>query len=762
MKELNALFILFSCMTLGKFSVHAQLYGVSDIPIIQGTDTLLNAYAGGLNTPQFSAIDLNNDDTDDLLVYDRSSKVALTFINNGTTNKVDYVYAPQYMNRFPQGTKNFMLARDYDCDGIKDLFYFNQPIASPGGIGVLKGAYDGNNIIYFTQVVEVLKYSRPGSSFLQNIFVYNSDLPSFADMDGDGDLDMNAFTLDFTFNRNIYYYKNMSAENGYGCDSIQMTLGHQCWGLVSETGTDGAVTMSPSIDSCGGNPNWLPRSIPNLRNRGVPRHTGSTLTALDQNGDGSMDMIMSDVSVNFLNLMSTETINDTLLVNAQDTTFPTYDIPADLFSFPAAYILDVDNDGVKDMIVAPNETFPTAAVTDSVSWWYKNTQSNNDMIFEFQQKDFLVNTMVDLGHKASPAFFDYNADGLLDLIVGNVGYCQPDGSYIFGLHLYENVGTSTEPAFQLISRDYGGLSSLQLYDMHPTFGDLDGDGDEDLLFGESDGNLYYVENSGGAGNAALWGTIVRNYANINSGDKSTPQLVDLNEDGLLDIVTGASNGSISYYENTGTTTNPVFSATPVSQRIGFIDINTMGSGESAPHFVKINDHYELFLGHMQGGLIHMGNIDGNILGVYDTLSMKWEGIYTGYYSKVAAADLDGDDALELVIGNSRGGFGIYSINKDSTVNTRPVAMRTSDSDGWKAELFPNPAQEVLTIRFQQVPKRATHFKIYNSLGQMVKQTLVSQPKHQETLDTHQLNQGVYVLEIQSDLEKLFLKFYIQN
>ena len=89
-------------------------------------------------------------------------------------------------------------------------------------------------------------------------------------------------------------------------------------------------------------------------------------------------------------------------------------------------------------------------------------------------------------------------------------------------------------------------------------------------------------------------------------------------------------------------------------------------------------------------------------------------------------------------------------------------MRAFDSDGWKAELFPNPAQEVLTIRFQQVPKRATHFKIYNSLGQMVKQTLVSQPKHQETLDTHQLNQGVYVLEIQSDLEKLFLKFYIQN
>ena len=100
------------------------------------------------------------------------------------------------------------------------------------------------------------------------------------------------------------------------------------------------------------------------------------------------------------------------------------------------------------------------------------------------------------GTASKPVMFDYNNDGLADMFVGGLGYYdRGTNTYIPAIAQYENIGTPGNPAFELVTEDYEGLSGIGLpTGIVPTFGDLDGDGDSDMLIGDSDGNIHYFQN----------------------------------------------------------------------------------------------------------------------------------------------------------------------------------------------------------------------------------------------------------------------------
>jgi len=209
------------------------------------------------------------------------------------------------------------------------------------------------------------------------------------------------------------------------------------------------------------------------------RHPGSSLLAIDLSGNGLKDLLIGDINYPGLIQLTNSGTTSGAVMTAFTDHFPPNTQAIDITMFPAAYFHDADNDGLKDLIVAPNN--PNTSENFNNIWLYKNQGSNDIPEFEFIKSNFLFDEMIDVGERSYPVFFDVNSDGLMDIIVGNFGYFQEAGSYTSQLMLLRNTGTISDPAFEIISDDYGDLAQFGFNGIYSSFGDLDGDGDYDIF-----------------------------------------------------------------------------------------------------------------------------------------------------------------------------------------------------------------------------------------------------------------------------------------
>ena len=465
-------FILFLLLTIPLLH-HGQivLYPSTSISVSNNQNTLKNAWAGGLNNPQVSQIDLNYDGKADLFIFDRARNFASVFLNKGN----EYIYYPAYSDSFPTMTSwAFML--DFNKDGKADIFSSNATlIQNNNSFNVYQNT--GNAVLEFSLLKkEVISryYGTPN-----NLYITGSDIPAFADIDNDGDIDV--LTFDVT-GSSIELHRNNSIEYYSSTDSVNFDLANACWGNVRENPLTNALTLNQTCS-----PITLKTEL----------HSGSTILAFDIDGDVDKDVIIGDLLYNSLTLGVNGGTTANADIISQDVAYPNYNTPVNISSFPAGFIADIDQNNKIDLLVSPNNK---GDENYNCLHYYKNTSTNNTVNLQLQQKDFLVNTMLDFGTSAYPVFFDYNDDGLQDLLVANDGiYDMANTKQVGKIALLINNGTASTPSFQLQDLDIANLSQNNLTAMKPTFGDMDNDGDKDMLFGSMTGQEHYIKNNAGSG-----------------------------------------------------------------------------------------------------------------------------------------------------------------------------------------------------------------------------------------------------------------------
>ena len=141
----------------------------------------------------------------------------------------------------------------------------------------------------------------------------------------------------------------------------------------------------------------------------------------------------------------------------------------------------------------------------------------------------------------SPCIADFDGDGDLDLICGD---------FIDKLTYFANTGTTTSPRFAA-GRELPFRMHLCM--IVPTPVDWDGDGDTDLVTGQEDGRVALVEHLGRTEDGMPQFSPPRFFQQeadrLKFGALATPYAVDWDGDGDEDLVCGNTAGEIALIEN---------------------------------------------------------------------------------------------------------------------------------------------------------------------------------------------------------------------
>lgn len=686
------------------------------IPVEVEGKLLKMPWAGGLNSAQINTMDLDGDGIEDLVVFDRASNKISTFLNQEN----EYVYHPEYELLFPKEISRWMLLRDYNCDGKKDIFF---PISN--GIAVYKNTTPQEGNLTW----ERLKFFRSTSGLyseilltmgfsLTNIALGTDDIPSIVDMDGDGDLDI--LHMRFVNPFSVQYHKNMSMEK-YGIrDSLVFERIDQRWGDFEECSC-GEFAFGEACSASGGRTN---------------HNVGKAMLALDVNGDGNKDLLFTEQDCPALYLLENEGTTENAKMTKADL-FP-IDKPAFMPLFPAPFFEDVDFDGVPDLLVSPalyGRTNLNNPFTHSV-WLYKNTGTAQAPNFTFVQKDFLQNEMIEVGDYAYPAFVDADGDGDQDLFIGNYANAQFRGVIAH----YENVGTASMPSFKLVTDDYLGLSILSRFNMRPQFVDITGDGNLDLTFLLTDGlnlttNLLYI--AGSKPNAISFDNLQVESVNFQIGTNENILLADINQDGLVDILLGRSTGALEYWRNTG----PRGTLNFTLQDNAFMGLSSSLTRTNLNASIADLDNdgrEDLLIGDQSGNITIYGDFRNNMSNphpsteiILDPFSQTYTTKNLGARIKPTIVNLFNSDMPAIAVGTVTGGMVILKNDGGQQLPNDPEIV-----------IYPNPltSHEKLSV----LADRGLLMQLFTLTGQKLTEPLFISGKHPYQLSLSGMAPGMYI------------------
>ncbi len=223
------------------------------------------------------------------------------------------------------------------------------------------------------------------------------------------------------------------------------------------------------------------------------------------------------------------------------------------------YYVDYDGDGDQDLVVAVGDwgDYGWDDAYNSEGQWtngplhgfvYVLNNAGTDQKPEYEKpaKIKVGDQPLEVFGWPSPNFADFDHDGDLDLICGE---------FLDQLTYFENTGSRTQPQYVAGRRLHNNGQPLQmdLQMIVPTAIDWDQDGDLDLVIGDEDGRVAFMENTG-----ELLGGLPQflppryfrqKAAGVKFGALATPYAYDWDGDGDEDLIVGNTAGYIGLIEN---------------------------------------------------------------------------------------------------------------------------------------------------------------------------------------------------------------------
>jgi len=689
--------------------------------------TLPNAFAGGLNACQFSMVRLNDDSREDLVVFDRTASKISTFL---AQTDGSFRYDPSYEAAFP-ATYNWLLMVDYDADGKRDIF-----TAGPAGMRVYKNTSTTGKVS-FQLIANPLRVE--GFSGMQPLYAGPVDLPAITDLDNDGDIDIIAAEV---FGRNPIFYQNLSRDKNPGTTTapgLDFKRNGDCWGNFFINDCQD-FTFGINCQS-GGRVATPTASTGQAR----PAHSGITLTITDTDGDNKKDILLGHVGCLNATRVRNAGSND---ANANfvsfDADFPATN-PINFPSFPAMFVEDFDGDGQRDLMASTNNSANDGGLTDfrASNWFYRNAGTNTVPDYQLVQKNFLQDGMIDLGENAAPTLADMDGDGDADMLVGHAGTLTDKGTRA-GLWYFENKGTTNDPVFDRITTDYLGLAqSLTVTYTIPQLVDMDGNQSPDLVLTAQAGRAVQIRvfyNQAARGSAAKFNTADARTITLPGGlgGGELPTFVDVDKDGIMDVLVGRQIGSIAYFRNTGTNGNPTFTLQN-SEFGGFKGDNVTRARSLAVADLNGDQRPELVIGLPEGKLLlyRFPDKPDQPSVLLDSLKSL---VNPGTNVLVSIADLDGDQLPDLMVGTVAGGLRFVK-----NASEKVIITATEPDESISPWAYPNPTDRFVTIR----PPYDGQAEIVNLTGQVVQAGLWVRAHNETTLDLSSLDNGTYLIRLLS-------------
>ena len=598
---------------------------------------------------------------------------------------------------------------DIDGDEDFDIFYLD----SDQTFGWYKNVGDKYNAEFQLQLV------NPAGLFFSNWFY-------FVDIDADNDLDYFTGNVD-----KISLYRNDGSVNMPSFTLLQATLFDDLDSLIFSEfdsnhllvdidadndydlimgSTAGKLTFYENI----GTPQqynfrFITREWQNIIIIGGDPanfpHGASSIEFADIDGDSDLDLFWGDYfskSLYFIENQGTAANPNMQLVSN------IYPINSDSiytsgFNMPRFADIDADNDLDMFVSVLFNSTVPQTLM------FYENQGDQFTASHQLIKLNYLKT--LDVINHSIPSLVDIDDDDDLDLFLGSLD--SPLGK----IHFLENVGTPNDPSFDYLDSSFFNIEKD--LSTAPAFGDLDGDGDNDLLVGLFSGEIDLYLNSGTPSSPVFTASELLRDINgdiIDAVISSVPFLIDIDNDFDLDLVIGSFSGKFELYLNVG---SPQYYSFQKDASYFSAGTTPLDIGDQSTPFLfdyDNNGSLDLFSGSRDGKLYYFKNEGSNQSPVWNEITDLFVDENFGGYSAPHFADIDSDSDNDLLLGNVKGGLYLY-INSELSI---VADWEIKSVDNFTLDSYPNPFNPDVNIMLSTSTGKKITVDIFNILGEKVK------------------------------------------